>query len=91
MSEVMTDLKATATAHMRSDLETGGKWVCACEACGQVRALVGMEKVLGVRPLVRAIEQAEAELADLPPGPERQRVWSEYLRLHDDLAAAVAG
>ena len=86
----MTEIKATASAHMRRDLETGAKWACECEACGQIRSLVGMEKVLEVRPLVRAIEQVSAQLDGLPPGPERQRLLEEYLGLHDKLAEVMA-
>ena len=86
----MNDIKATATEHMRRDLDAAGKWVCACEACLQVRSLVGVEKVLGVRPLVRAIEQLSAELDGLPPGPARQRLTERYLALHDRLAAVMA-
>ena len=48
MSNAMTEIKATASAHMRRDLETGPKWTCECDACGHVRSLVGMEKVLEV-------------------------------------------
>jgi hypothetical protein len=86
----MTEFKSTATDHMRRDLGAVGKWVCACEACVQVRSLVGVEKVLGVRPLIREIERMSAELDGLPPGPDRQRLFEHYLGLHDQLAAAIA-
>ena len=86
----MTSFKATATEHMRCDLDAVGRWVCACEACVQVRSLVGVEKVLGVRPLIREIERLSAELDGLPPGPDRQRLQEQYLGLHDKLAAAIA-
>jgi hypothetical protein len=86
----MKDIKATATAHMRRDLEDGATWACTCEACAHVRSLVGVEKMLDVRPLVRAIEQKSAQLHDLPPGPERQRLSEECLRLHDRLAEVIA-
>lgn len=86
----MTEAKATASAHMRRDLEAGGKWTCPCEACASFRSLVGVEKVLDVRPLVRAIEQTEAQLDGLPPGPERQHLLEQYLGLYDKLAAVMA-
>jgi hypothetical protein len=86
----MKDIKATASDHMRRDLEAGNKWTCQCEACANFRSLVGVEKVLDVRPLVRAIEQTEADLDALPPGPERQRLLEQYLRLYDELAELMA-
>jgi hypothetical protein len=90
MSNAMAELRATANAHMRRDLEAGPKWVCECEACVQIRSLVGMDKVLDVRPLVREIEQLSTQLDGLPPGPERQFVLERYLGLHDRLAELVA-
>ena len=86
----MKQIKETATAHMRRDLEVGSKWTCQCEACVNFRSLVGMEKTLEVRPLVRAIEQVSAQLDGLPPGPERQRLLDQYLGLHDKLAEVIA-
>ena len=86
----MKDIKETATAHMRRDLEGGANWTCQCEACFSFRSLVGMEKTLEVRPLVRAIEQASTQLDGLPPGPERQRLLDQYLGLHDKLAEVMA-
>src|SRR4051794_14024840 len=90
MSNAMTENRATAHAHMRRDLEAGPKWSCDCDACVQLRSLVGVEKVLDVRPLVRDIERLGAQLEALPPGPERQRVLRQYLGLHDRLATVVA-
>jgi hypothetical protein len=58
--------------------------------CVQVRALVGVEKVLGVRPLIREIERMSAELDGLAPGPDRQRLFEQYLGLHDRLAVLIA-
>jgi hypothetical protein len=86
----MKEIKTTASAHMRRDLEAGGKWMCRCEACAQLRSLVGVEKVLDMRPLIRAIEQTEAQLDGLPPGPERQRLLEQYLELYDRLAEVMA-
>jgi hypothetical protein len=90
MSNAMTEIRATANAHLRRDLEAGPKWTCDCEACVQLRSLVGVEKMLDVRPLVRDIERLGAQLEALPPGPERQRVLDQYLGLHDRLATVVA-
>jgi hypothetical protein len=86
----MKEIKATASAHMRRDLEAGNKWTCRCEACASFRSLVGVEKVLDVRPLVRAIEQTEAQLDGLPPGPARQRLLEQCLGLYDKLAEVMA-
>jgi hypothetical protein len=74
MSDAMTDTKATASARMRRDPEAGAKWACQCDACHHFRSLVGMEKVLDGRRLVREIDQMGAQLEELPPGPERQRL-----------------
>jgi hypothetical protein len=86
----MMEIKATATEHMRRDLDAVAKWVCMCEACIQVRSLVGVEKVLGVRPLIREIERMSTELDGLPAGTERERLFEQYLGLHDQLATAIA-
>jgi hypothetical protein len=86
----MTEFKATASAHMRRDLEAGSKWACECEACAHFRSLVGVEKVLDVRPLVRDIDHLGSRLDELPAGPERQLVLERYLGLHDRLAEVVA-
>ncbi len=85
----MKEIKATASDHMRRDLDDGGTWECRCEACVHMRSLIGVKTVLDVRPLVRALEQAAAELEHLPAGPERDRVRNEYLDLYDRLAAVV--
>jgi hypothetical protein len=86
----MKETKATAAEHMRRDLDAGSKWTCPCEACVQIRSLVGVDKMLDVRPLVRAIEQLSAKLESLPPGPERDRAREEYLALNDQLAEKIA-
>jgi hypothetical protein len=86
----MKQIKATATEHMRRNLETVSKWTCECEACVQIPSLVGVDKVLDVRPLVRSIELTGARLDGLPAGPERARLWQQYLGLHDKLAELIA-
>ena len=90
MAHEMSQFRATANAHMRRDLEVGATWSCQCEACGHFRSLVGVEKVLDVRPLVRSIEQMSAQLDGLPPGPERQVLLEQCFRLHDQLAEVIA-
>jgi hypothetical protein len=90
MSNAMKEIQTTAGDHMRRDLEAGAKWICGCQACVQLRSLVGVEKMLGVRPLVREIEMVGTELESLPVGPDRQRLLERYLGLHDDLATMVA-
>jgi hypothetical protein len=86
----MKEMKATATEHMWRDLDAVRKWVCSCEACVQVRSLVGVEKVLGMRPIIREIERMSDELDGLPPGPERRMLLERYLELHDKLAEVIA-
>jgi hypothetical protein len=86
----MSRIKATANEHMRRDMEGGGKWICACEACRELRSLVGMDRVLNVRPLVRAIRQTEEQLHGLPNGSERQILLDKYFKLHDQLADVMA-
>jgi hypothetical protein len=89
MSALMSQYKATANAHMRQEMERG-QWVCQCEACHAIRSLVGLDKMLAVRPLVRELEQAEQHLAELPEGPARRDYLEHYIRLHDRLAAELA-
>ena len=82
----MKEIKATANEHLNRDLEAVGKWVCSCEACTHMRSLGGVQKMIAVRPLVRALEQTAAELEEMPPGPDRERVLKQHLELHDQLA-----
>jgi hypothetical protein len=93
MSEAMNQFKATANAHMRRDFEAGRQWTCECEACQQIRSLVGVEKVLDVRPLIREIEETEEQLKRLPegsPSQEKRRLQEHYLKLYDRLADQMA-
>jgi hypothetical protein len=90
MPTEMSQIKATANAHMRRDAEAGGKWVCDCEACLGMRSLVGVEKTLEVRPLVRQIEEMGKRLDQLPNGPEKEALLEQYLDLHDNLADVMA-
>jgi hypothetical protein len=90
MAHEMIQFKATANAHMRRDMDAGGKWVCGCEACHGIRSLMGMDKMLDVRPLVRQIQQVEEKFQELPDGPQKRSLLEQYLKLHDKLADVVA-
>jgi hypothetical protein len=90
MPTEMSQIKATANAHIRRDVEAGGKWVCDCEACLGMRSLVGVEKTLEVRPLVRQIEEMGKRLDQLPNGLEKEALLEQYLDLHDNLADVMA-
>jgi hypothetical protein len=93
MAEAMNQFKATADAHMRRDFEGGKQWVCECEACRSIRSLVGVEKMLHVRPLVREIEETERRLKDLldgSPSAEKRRLQEHYMKLYDRLADKMA-
>jgi len=90
MSQEMIQMKATANEHMRRDIEAGGKWVCECEACHEIRSLMGIEKMFDVRPLVRKIQQMKEQLQGLPDGPERRILKQQYLSLYDELAEVMA-
>jgi hypothetical protein len=86
MQTAMGQMRVVANAHMKNDMEAGRKWVCACEACREMRSLIGMDKLLDVRPLVREIAQVEDQLRELPNGPEMDELLEHYLALHDKLA-----
>jgi hypothetical protein len=86
----MSEFKVTANAHMRRDMEAGKKWACECEACHQIRSLIGMEKTLEVRPLVRAIEEIEERLHRSPDNAEKRALLERYLKLYDELADVMA-
>jgi hypothetical protein len=90
MANQMGEFKATANAHMRRDMEAGWKWVCQCEACKQIRSLVGMEKTLEVRQRVRELEEIEERLGALPEGPTKRDLGERYLKLYDQLADEMA-
>lgn len=90
MAHAMSQIKATANAHMQRDIETEGKWVCECKACHGIRSLMGVEKMLEVRPLVRGVEQIEEKLHGLADGPEKRILLNQYGSLQDKLAAVVA-
>lgn len=90
MTDAMNEFKTTADAHMRRDIESGGKWVCQCEACNAIRSLIGVDKMLGIRPLVREIEDTETQLDGMAEGPEKRRLQEHYLNLYDRLANEMA-
>ena len=68
----MGQFRATANAHMQRDLKAGPKWVCTCDACHAVRPLVGMDKSIGVRQLVRRILDLEERLEKASDARARQ-------------------
>jgi hypothetical protein len=86
----MNEMRATANAHLRRDMEAGRKWVCECQDCHEIRALIGVEKTLDVRPLVRRILRLEEQLEQMPDGPDMQVVLAEYLKAYDELAEVMA-
>lgn len=90
MAQGMSQVKATAYAHMNRDMKAGGTWACACEACESHRALVGMDKVLAIWPLVRDIEAVGRQLDGLPDGPEQRVLQERYHQLYETLATTVA-
>jgi hypothetical protein len=90
MATEMSQIKATANAHMRRDMEATRQWVCECEPCREMRSLVGMEKLLDVRPLVREIGEVEEKMRGLPAGAEMTSLLEQYLALQDKLADVMA-
>ena len=90
MATEMSQFKATAEAHMRRDLEAGGKWICTCEACTGIRSLEGLDKMIAVRPLVRKIEETADRLEQLPEGQEKQGLVELYHNLQDKLAEEMS-
>ena len=90
MATKMSQLKATAHAHVQRDVEAGRKWTCECDSCREMRSLVGMEKLFDVRPLVREIQQIEEQMQSAPDGPEMQGLMQRYLALYDELADVMA-
>ena len=83
-------MKATVREHVQRDLQSAGLWSCKCDDCKQIRSLIGVEKVLEVRPMIREIERIEKRLASLPEGAERRTLTEKYLALHDQLAGIMA-
>ena len=90
MATEMKRMSATADAHIRRDVAISGKWVCECEPCREVRSLIGIDKMVNVRPLVREIEQIEEQMCGLSEGPERRSLLERYLTLYDKLAEVMA-
>jgi hypothetical protein len=86
----MSEMRATANEHIRRDMEAGRKWICECPDCHEIRSLIGVEKTLDVRPLVRRILRLEEQLEKMPDGPDMQTVLDEYLKAHDELAEVMA-
>jgi hypothetical protein len=51
--------------------------------------LIGVDKMLDIWPLIRAIEQNNQRCECLADGPEKQRLITHCLDLYDKLAAAM--
>jgi hypothetical protein len=86
----MSEMRATANAHIKRDMEAGRKWVCQCQDCHEIRSLVGVEKTLDVRPLVRRILRIEEQLEGMPDGPDMRALLDEYLKVYDELADVMS-
>jgi hypothetical protein len=86
----MSQFKATANEHMREQLKSVGRWTCQCEACKEIRALVGMDKTFEVRNLVREITELETRLEAVPESAEKQTLSARFLNLYDKLAEEMA-
>ncbi|HEV8000724.1 MAG TPA: hypothetical protein VGP63_12645, partial [Planctomycetaceae bacterium] len=86
----MSEMRATANAHLRRDMEAGGKWTCECKDCHEVRSLIGVEKTLDVRPLVRKILKLEEQMEEMPDGPDKRLLLDEYLKAYDELAEVMS-
>jgi hypothetical protein len=90
MDPSMRELRETATLHMARDMNAARKWICTCDACHEIRALMGMDKLLGIWPLVRALERLHDEMEQMPDGPQKQSRRAEWEKLYDQLAAEMA-
>jgi len=86
----MRELHATASAHMWRDMQAAHQWICTCDACCEIRALMGMDKMLTVWPLVRALQDVEAHLKEVPDGPEREALRRQQDKLYEMLATEMA-
>jgi hypothetical protein len=86
----MKQIRATANAHLRRDMEADGKWTCQCDNCHEIRSLIGVEKTLEVRPLVRQILRIEEQLDTMPDGPDRRTLLEHFLKMHDELAEVMS-
>lgn len=86
----MSEIRTVANEHIKRDTADGGQWTCHCEACLGMRSLVGMEKILLIRPLVREIEQLEDQIAQAKSGPERDALRAQFDTASDRLAEVMA-
>lgn len=86
----MNEIRDTAYAHLQRDMQAGRKWRCVCDACREMRSLVGIDKLLHVRPLVREIEQLEEQMTVMPEGPQLEACKQRYLEVYDELARTMA-
>jgi hypothetical protein len=86
----MSEFKATANAHMGRDVDAQGKWVCTCDACQAIRSLVGIEKTLHVRELVRQLLEVEEQLKTQTDDTQGRRLMDRYWQLYDELGNEVS-
>lgn len=90
MADAMTQFKLTADEHMARDIGTSGTWTCDCEPCRNIRSLIGLDKVLAIRPLIRELNDLKERIARLPECVERGQLVERSMRLQDRLAAEMA-
>jgi cytochrome c553 len=90
MENLMSEFKATANAHMGRDVDAQGQWVCTCEACHAIRSLVGIEKTLHVRDLVRQVLEVEEQLKTPTNDAKGRRLMERYWQLYDQLGDEVS-
>jgi hypothetical protein len=90
MNHEPTSFKEIAHAHLSRDLEQSKEWTCTCEACHNMRSLVGMEKMLELWPLVNRVREVQDQVEKAPEGQEKQGVVELYHNLSDKLANKMA-
>ena len=86
MADETTSFKEIAHAHLHRDLQASNEWTCACEACGHMRSLVGMEKMLEIWPLVKQVREVQDRIENAHDGAEKEGVVELYHNLSDRLA-----
>ena len=90
MTNEPASFKEIAHAHLRRDMDETKTWTCECEACHQMRSLVGMDKMLEIWPLVKQVREAQDQVEQIPDGAEKQGVVELYHNLTDQLANKMA-
>lgn len=85
----MSKIRATAEAHIERDQAMGRRWSCECDDCREFRSLVGVDKLLEVRPLVREIDALEDRLREAD-GTAAVEILQEHSAAYDKLADTMA-